>query len=59
MSGKTKHPCANCGRGIATHRSMSRTCSESCLKEARNWRRYADGLKRKAKTDSKAPQAAR
>lgn len=38
MSGKTKKPCAFCGKGIAIHRGK-RVCGESCSAQLRKAKR--------------------
>ncbi len=55
MSGKRKHPCVVCGRGIATHRSSGRICSTGCrteLKALASRERRFGGNRLRGKSDS-------
>lgn len=44
MSGKSKHRCVYCSRGISTHRTKARICSKDCRD---NLRRLLNDDKRK------------
>lgn len=49
MAHKHKHPCACCGRGIASHRTKAKLCSKTYRDTMQQWLKYQASVRRKAR----------